>query len=232
MFHTTTQNQAAKFLKLQKRNYYVTPTSYLELINSFKRLLGEKRTEVAQQRDRYGNGYKQLIATEESVGAMQVNLENLKPQLVVKSKEVDEQAKVVEAESAIAEKEQEKVEAETAVAQVAADKTEAIKTDCQRDLDEALPALEAAAKALNAIGQKDVAELRTIQKFHDDVMRVFQAVCVLLGHDPVKKMNPETQKREEDWLTPAKKVLADINFLRLLKEYDKDNMEAKRIDRI
>ena len=82
---------------------------------------------------------------------MQKNLEDLKPQLVVKSKEVDEQAKVVEAESAIAEKEQDKVEAETAVAQTAADKTEAIKTECQRDLDEALPALEAAAKALNAI---------------------------------------------------------------------------------
>ena len=117
-FHTSTQTQAEKFLRFQKRNYYVTPTSYLELINSFKRILALKRTEVAQQRDRYGNGYQQLITTEESVGKMSIELENLKPQLVVKSKEVDEQAKVVEAESAIAEKEQEKVEAETAVAQV------------------------------------------------------------------------------------------------------------------
>jgi len=62
---------------------------------------------------------------------MQVELENLKPQLVVKSKEVDEQAKVVEAESAVAEKEEEKVAGETAVAQVAADKTNAIKLDCK-----------------------------------------------------------------------------------------------------
>jgi len=46
-FHTTTQESAKKFLKQKKRNYYVTPTSYLELINSFKRLLMEKRTEVA-----------------------------------------------------------------------------------------------------------------------------------------------------------------------------------------
>lgn len=115
-FHTATQAQAARFLKLQKRNYYVTPTSYLELINSFKRLLELKRTEVAQQRDRYGNGYNQLVATEASVGKMQEELEALKPQLVVKSAEVDEQAKVVEAESVEAEKVQEKVEAETAIA--------------------------------------------------------------------------------------------------------------------
>jgi len=47
-FHTSTQKQAARFLKYQKRNYYVTPTSYLELINSFKKLLFSKREEVAQ----------------------------------------------------------------------------------------------------------------------------------------------------------------------------------------
>ena len=128
--------------------------------------------------------------TEENVGKMQVELENLKPQLVVKSKEVDEQAKVVEAESSIAEKEQEKVEAETQVAQVAADKTEAIKLECQKDLDEAIPALEAAAKALNSIKQSDVAELRTLKVFLPDVLRVFQAVCVLLGKQAEKKMDP------------------------------------------
>jgi len=36
-----------------------------------------------------------LISTEESVGKMQIALEELKPQLVIKSKEVDEQAKIV-----------------------------------------------------------------------------------------------------------------------------------------
>ena len=111
---------------------------------------------------------------------------------MVKSQEVDEQAKVVQQERAVAEGEQEKVAAETAIAQASADKTEAIKLDCQRDLDEALPALKAAAKALNSIQQKDIAELKTIQKFHDHVLLVFKAVCVLLGSEPEKKLNPET----------------------------------------
>jgi dynein heavy chain len=89
--------------------------------------------------------------TEESVGKMQIELENLKPELIIKSKEVDEKAAIVGAETAIAAKEQEKVEAEAAIAQESADKTQAIKDDCQKDLDEAIPALEAAAKALNSI---------------------------------------------------------------------------------
>lgn len=90
----------------------------------------------------------------------------------------------------IAEKEQEKVAGETAIAQESADKTEAIKTDCKKDLDEAIPALESAAKALNSIQQKDVAELKTITVFLDPVLNVFKAVCVLLGKDCTKKMNP------------------------------------------
>jgi dynein heavy chain len=45
-FHTTTQEQAIKFKAELGRIYYVTPTSYLELINTFKSLLAEKRKEI------------------------------------------------------------------------------------------------------------------------------------------------------------------------------------------
>lgn len=163
---------------------------------------------------------------------MQIELENLKPQLVIKSGEVDAQATVVAAESAIAEKEQEKVEAETAIAQVSADKTEAIKLDCQKDLDEALPALEAAAKALNSIQSKEVAELKTIKNYLPDVLRVFQGVCILQGKEPKKELDSTTGKRVEDWTVPTKALLADMNFLKSLQTYDKDNMDPKRVEKL
>lgn len=47
-FHTTTQTAAAKFEQELRRVYYVTPTSYLELINTFKTLLDIKRKEVKE----------------------------------------------------------------------------------------------------------------------------------------------------------------------------------------
>lgn len=71
-----------------KRNYYVTPTSYLELITTFKTLLAEKRKYVTQQRDRYKNGYETLINTEQKVGDMRAYLEDLQPKLVIKAEEV------------------------------------------------------------------------------------------------------------------------------------------------
>jgi len=78
-FHSDTVLSSKKFLRDLKRNYYVTPTSYLELISTFKQLLAEKRLEVKNNRDKYLNGYDCLIATEESVGKMQVELEAKQP---------------------------------------------------------------------------------------------------------------------------------------------------------
>lgn len=56
-FHTSTERGAKRFKDELRRVYYVTPTSYLELISTFKQLLEEKRKEVAALRDRYSNGF-------------------------------------------------------------------------------------------------------------------------------------------------------------------------------
>jgi len=48
---------AKKFFKNLKRKYYVTPTSYLELIIMFKTLLDEKRKEVKANINKYENGF-------------------------------------------------------------------------------------------------------------------------------------------------------------------------------
>jgi len=42
-FHTSTQNVSLDYLKRLGRHNYVTPASYLELINTFKDLLSKKR---------------------------------------------------------------------------------------------------------------------------------------------------------------------------------------------
>lgn len=42
-YHSNTLKWSKVFLQKLKRNYYVTPTSYIELITTFKKLLDEKR---------------------------------------------------------------------------------------------------------------------------------------------------------------------------------------------
>lgn len=63
-FHESTIRASNQMYAQLKRHYYVTPTSYLELINAFKTLLEEKRKEIDGLRLRYENGYDCLIKTE------------------------------------------------------------------------------------------------------------------------------------------------------------------------
>jgi dynein heavy chain len=51
---------AAKYLADLKRHYYVTPTSYLVLIQAFKELLSKKRFEIDSIIDKYAKGIDQL----------------------------------------------------------------------------------------------------------------------------------------------------------------------------
>ena len=46
MFHNSVHQLSARFLAQQRRHYYVTPTSYLELLGSYKSLLGRRQVSV------------------------------------------------------------------------------------------------------------------------------------------------------------------------------------------
>ena len=102
-YHSSTSKWAKIFLNKLKRNYYVTPTSYIELITTFKKLLDEKRKEVSADIFKYENGYEKIIDTEKSVEGMQKNLIELQPKLKqaaidteVKMKEVQENKAVAD----------------------------------------------------------------------------------------------------------------------------------------
>ena len=66
--------------------------------------------------------------------------------------------------------------------EVKAAETQAIADDAQADLDLALPAMEAATKALEALNKNDINELKVFNKPPPLVRTVMEAVCLLLGH--------------------------------------------------
>lgn len=70
-FHESTINWAAEFYSKLKRKYYVTPTSYLEMIITFRNLLAERRKAVMDNKNKYENGYEKIVTTEGSVSKMQ-----------------------------------------------------------------------------------------------------------------------------------------------------------------
>lgn len=81
------------------RYNYVTPTSYLELINTFKELLAKKRSEVLEGKRRYEAGLGKLDSTHKQVERMQEILVALQPKLIEAAKDVERMLASVESES-------------------------------------------------------------------------------------------------------------------------------------
>jgi dynein heavy chain len=229
-FHETTVNSSTKFLLNLKRHYYVTPTSYLELISTFKKLLKDKREEILGLKDRYENGYECLITTEGEVSGMQKYLEELKPQLIETSKLTDEKMVKVTHEKGEADVIAAKVSAEEAEAQKIADHVSSIKEDCEKELNKAMPVLESAQKALNCITPQDISYIRKLGQPPDDVRMVLEAVCVLQGRKPKRSLDPNTQKVVYDYWATSKQMMNEGGFLKSLLDYKKEDIEQATID--
>ncbi|MGH0158032.1 UNVERIFIED_CONTAM: hypothetical protein FKN15_035543 [Acipenser sinensis] len=216
--HVSVTEMADQYFAELRRRYYTTPTSYLELINLYLSMLGEKRKQLVSARDRVKNGLTKLLETNVLVDKMKVELSALEPVLKQKSVDVDALMKKLSVDQEKADRVRRVVMEDEATSKVKAEETQAIADDAQRDLDEALPALEAANKALDSLDKADISEVRVFPKPPDLVQTVMEAICILLNAKP-------------DW-SSAKQVLGDSNFLRKLMEYDKDNIKPHILQKL
>ena len=89
-FHQSVRTLSDRYYAILRRQNYVTPTSYLELILTFKTLLGRRRQAIHNMRQRYVVGLEKLEFAAGQVSVMQQELQELQPQLVQTSKETDE----------------------------------------------------------------------------------------------------------------------------------------------
>ena len=74
IFHMSTRELSEEYLAILRRHNYVTPTSYLELISTFKVLLEKKRNEVMKMKKRYEIGLEKLESASEQVSYIQWNI--------------------------------------------------------------------------------------------------------------------------------------------------------------
>ncbi|XP_029975539.1 dynein heavy chain 12, axonemal [Salarias fasciatus] len=232
-FHTSAKQLSQRFLSELGRHNYVTPTSYLELIAAFRLLLTQKRATVMKAKQRYINGLDKLAFAESQVGEMKKELVELQPKLEQAKTDNTKMMKVIEVESVEVEAKSKVVRVDEQAATIKADEAQALKDECESDLAEAIPALEAALSALDTLKPSDVTIVKSMKNPPSGVKLVMAAVCVMKGIKPDRIADPAgTGKKILDYWGPSKKLLGDMNFLRDLKEYDKDNIPVPVMQKI
>ncbi|KAF7662821.1 hypothetical protein LDENG_00225550 [Lucifuga dentata] len=232
-FHTSVQQLSKRFLGELGRHNYVTPTSYLELIAAFRLLLTQKRDSIMMAKKRYTNGLDKLAFAESQVGEMKKELIELQPKLEQAKIDNTKMMAVIEVESQEVEAKSKVVRVDEEAATLKANEAQALKDECESDLAEAIPALEAALSALDTLKPADITIVKSMKNPPSGVKLVMSAVCVMKDIKPDKIADPAgTGRKILDYWGPSKKLLGDMNFLKDLKEYDKDNIPVAVMQKI
>jgi len=234
--HQSVEKKSAKFYETLRRFNYVTPTSYLELLRTFIRLLSEKRSEIEVTRNRLQTGLDKLESTSTQVGVMEKELVALQPILANTSLEVEAMIAVITQDTAVADETKVKVLAQEQNANAKAAEAKAIAADAQQDLDKALPALDAAVQALKLLTKNDVVEVKSLKNPPAGVRLVMEVACIFFGRAP--KMVPDTRegakpgaKMQDYWGQSTDLVKDPQKFLDSLLSYDKDAIGPEIIER-
>ncbi|XP_037670654.1 dynein heavy chain 3, axonemal isoform X2 [Choloepus didactylus] len=232
-FQESVRKLSLDYYNTLRRYNYVTPTSYLELILTFKTLLNSKRQEVDMMRNRYLAGLQKLDFAASQVAVMQVELTALQPQLIQTSEDTAKMMVKIEAETREADAKKFLVQADEKEANASAAVAQEIKNECEGDLAEVMPALEAALSALDTLNPADISLVKAMQNPPGPVKLVMESICVMKGLKPERKLDPSgSGKMIEDYWGVSRKILGDLKFLESLKTYDKDNIPPVIMKRI
>ncbi|RYG57585.1 hypothetical protein EON66_00045 [archaeon] len=223
---------AAEYLRDMRRHYYVTPTSYLELLHTFTSLISAKRGELVTNKLRYENGIAKLVSTEAAVAVMQAELIDMQPKLKVASEETEAMIKNIEVVSAEVSSKAAIVAVEEATCAEQAAAAQLIKTDCETQLADAIPVLEAAVKALSALSRSDIVEVKSLRKPPEGVKLAMEAVCILFKLPPKKVAAPSGKGKVDDyWEVAQKELLNDPHLVDRLKSYDADHIPPDVVEK-
>ncbi|NXN51379.1 DYH1 protein, partial [Rynchops niger] len=223
--HQSVAKKCQVYLAELARHNYVTPKSYLEFLSIFSSLIGKKKQELMTAKKRMKSGLDKLLQTAEDVARMQEELESARPLLAQAAKDTLATMEQLQVDTAVAEETRSAVQAEETKAKVKAQTAQAIADDAQKDLAEALPALDAALASLRNLNKSDVTEVRAMQRPPLGVKMVIEAVCIMKGVKPKRVPGEKLGTKVDDYWEPGRGLLQDPGkFLDSLFKYDKDNI--------
>eukprot|EP00163_Fabomonas_tropica_P009439 TRINITY_DN1923_c0_g1_i1.p1 TRINITY_DN1923_c0_g1~~TRINITY_DN1923_c0_g1_i1.p1 ORF type:complete len:2652 (-),score=902.80 TRINITY_DN1923_c0_g1_i1:9-7298(-) len=208
--HKTVDTMATRFKNALRRHVYTTPYSYLQLIQTFKTVLTTQKEIVRSKVDRFRNGLLKLEETNDLVSKMQEDLTHLQPVLKNARSETENLLVQVASDQKAADVVRDQVLKEEAeVLQISRD-AQNLADQAKHELDAAMPAYDAAVKALQALNKSDINEVKSFNNPPELVRITMEAVCTLKNIEPT-------------WVE-AKKLLGQMDFLKQLEEYDKDSI--------
>ena len=200
------EETAVTFFNQTGRKVYITPSNFLEFVATFGRLMAESRVRLPKQAEKYRLGLQKMSETKANIAVLKERIIAFQPQLV-KAQEENEVIKAdLEIKGAAASKKEELCEAEANEIGQTRTSVNKLRKECQKDLNQALPALYEAQRAAKGLDKNYISTIKTYNKVAKDIEMVLYAINLIFG-------------KEESW-PEVKKFLSDMEFHKKLTNLD------------
>ena len=169
---------STRYFQELRRHNYVTPMSFIELLNLFKNLLQQRTVEIKNEIQRYSNGLIVLAESEKTSAEMGAYIKELEPQIKAQQESTNKQLIALNELKIQLEKDEEIGKQREAEAKV-------IKADAEEQnkvANERAAGMEAKKKdaesTLNEIKPDDVLQIKKY-KLDNSLMKFSEFLCLL-----------------------------------------------------
>lgn len=188
--HQNVTRAATRFAEELRRYYYVTPKNYLDYISNYRQQLAYNSKRISNSTKRLEGGLQKLIEAAAAVDRMKVVLTEKKIVVDDKTEKVQALIAVIQEKTSAASVSQEQATVKQKFAAEQAIIIAKQKEEADEALMEALPAVEAASRALENLDKNDLTELKAFTNPPPAVKNLcMQLVC----------LRPTGEKLEETW---------------------------------
>ena len=220
--HMSVGVASKEYLKQERRYNYTTPKSFLELIDFYKTLYGNRRQEMFANIKRLDTGLTTLQRTNKDVENLQAFLVEKKKEVDVKRAATDKLLEEMGQQRSEAQAQQNLADIEKAKADAAASEARALEEQAEGDLAIARPALDAANEAVNCLDKGSMTELKSFSKPPSGVDKVTSALLVMI----------KDERKDFSWEN-AKKMMAKVDaFKEKLETYRGEDIPEDVILRV
>lgn len=232
-FQAQVRDMCVVYFGRMRKHVYVTPKSFLCLIDFYKGLYKIKYDDLNQKEKSVNIGLDKLAEASEVVDKLKIELKQQEQVLQVEKKKVLALVDNVTIEKDKADKKAAQVNQQAADCQATEDKINVEKAEAQVQLDEAIPYLKKAESACNSINKNDVTEIRANKQPLDIIKLTFDGILILQKKMlvPVKVEDKIINKVSAPFIADSYQEYSvkelDMTFLDKILSfaaYDKDNI--------
>lgn len=230
--HQTVEHKSKLFLDELRRYNYVTPTSYLELLNVYKSVFVSKQKEITYLKERLNKGLKVLADASVEIDKLKDMLDKKQPELEKTKAEVAETKETLAADKAEADQERAVVAEQEAAATEQEAEANALKEAAEAELAKAAPLLEESTRVLNELKLDDFYILGSFNNPPGIVVLGMELSCHMMNLKP-KKGGQRKANDPGGYFDCAKLALLNKpkDFRQKMIEYDKDNIPEPIVKR-